>query len=668
MPSATSASPDPQAHPTLEQAAALFHAGEHAAAYRTALPLAEGGDHRAQRLVGNLLAMGTLGQPDVAAARPWWERAALTADPAAQYNLGLSYLDPDAPGGDPALARGWLMEAAQGGHVDAMTRLGAWELGEAGDDLARAASGYRWLRIAERAGAPGARMAIERALRASSWDDPARLEALRAAALRLTPSHQGATGADLLRDVDRGEPLSYHIALALSNIAGKQGLVENAFTANPTKPSPMTLADIAHNLSEDFAEHLPPGLPPDTVPWVLGRRGLSYPDVEVVTVPPDRLWDLVRPGDVVELSDGLSSHVTTTWSIDRAAGTIRFLDAWPDQFLLLPGLNALGADARAEPYGRTRRWLSVTRADFVQAARGLVSVVGARSVDALWRGVPELHGDPAAALALASVLARSTDPDSAARGLGWLVALLRGDGPAPLPRGREGAAADRAWLAAERLRRADPGRRVACASPGATVQEERLASLVQELDRRWPPRLDSLSARVLADEAWRRASAGDLDGAEALLQPALRHRPQCDLLRLARAGVWIARGTLEPAARELGDLIPSLEERRTAAGPLVRTVNDTENGVATARPELAGVEVSALALQAQARMGLRQPRAAVEALQLALDVSGQEHPELLTRLAEAADAAGDAALATAARDRLRQAKYRKLLDGVLGNG
>ena len=50
------------------------------------------------------------------------------------------------------------------------------------------------------------------------------------------------------------------------------------------------------------------------------------------------------------------------------------------------------------------------------------------SVDAVWRGVPELQADAAAAVALASSLARLPGTVACARGLGWLMALLRGDG------------------------------------------------------------------------------------------------------------------------------------------------------------------------------------------------------------------------------------------------
>ena len=352
-------------------AIAQHEAGDSAAAYQAALPLAEQGDHDAQRLVGNILAMGALDHADITAARRWWERAAWSGDAAAQFNLGLSYTDPDAEGTDSALAQAWLAEAAQGGHTVAMAQLGEQLLGGAGDDLARAADGYAWLRTACVTGELSARMALGRALKASSWDDPARLEVLQPAALRHTPTFLGTVGADLLEQADRDEARAYFVSFGLSKIAGDQGLVENAFAANPTKPSPATLPAMARKLSGEIAAPSGMLVPADTTAWVLCRRGIWYDDVDAVALSAGRLWELVRVGDTVEISDGVNSHVTFACSIDRNAGVIRFLDVWPDDFLLLPGLNALGIEARLEPYGRTRKLLCITRDDFVQAVRGV---------------------------------------------------------------------------------------------------------------------------------------------------------------------------------------------------------------------------------------------------------------------------------------------------------
>lgn len=676
------------------RAAIVQHeAGDSAAAYQAALPLAEQGDHEAQRLVGNILAMGALGHAYVTAARPWWERAALSGDAVAQFNLGLSYTDPAAEGTDSALAQAWITEAALGGHTDAMTQLGEQLLGGAGDDLGRAADGYAWLRTACVTGELSARMALGRALKASSWDDPARLEVLQPEALRRSAPYAATKGADLLAQADRDEARAYFVSFGLAKIAGDQGLVENAFTANPTKPSPATLPAMARKLSGEIAARSGMLVPPDTTAWVLCRRGILYDDVDAVALSAARLWELVRVGDTVEISDGVNSHVTFACSIDRNAGVIRFLDVWPDEFLLLPGLNVLGIEAWLEPYGRTRRLVCITRDDFVQAVRGVMGVAGVDSIDAVWRGVAELQSDAGAAVALASAMARLPGAGACARGLGWLMALLRGDGTRA-PADRTGVVADRAWMAAERLHGEHPRHLVCCTAPGATGRGERPRALLDELARRWPPCFDSLAPRDMVDavsrrlasdveatqqSAWRRWWKGwrsraradallraDAVGAEALLEFALRRYPDNERLRMARALRRLDRGEADAAASELAEVVDALEAKRLQRGPLVRDLDGIEGGINSERRSFAVAEAKALALRAQALMSLSAPRDAVTALQKALILIGRDESDMLALLAQAATAAGDAALAADAQARLEQARTKQWIDRVLG--
>jgi TPR repeat protein len=677
----------------MRSAIAQFEAGNFAAAYQAALPFAERGYRAAQFLVGNVLSTDALGRKDVLAARVWWERAASAGHFRAQFNLGYSYIDPHAEGNDPALAREWLTEAARCGHVEAMQQLGQLELREAGADQARAAQGYAWLRLACETGGTSARGVLGRALQASSWDDPARLEALLPEALHCTAPYRGTVGADLLHQADRGEAEAYYITSGLCYVAGQQGSSQNAFALNPTKPSQATLPAVARQLNRAFAEHQ--SLPAGTTNWVICRKGVSYPDVEVVALPHERLWDVVRPGDQVEISDGMNGHVTTAFSIDRDAGLIRFIDAWPEQFLLKPGLNALGIEARVEPYGRTRSLLCVARADFLASVRGLTGLAGVASMEALWHGIPELAGDGAAALALASTLAGMRDVECCARGLGWLIALLRGDGPA-LPEERVAAAADRAWLAGERLHGDAPDLHARCGMLGAAGRASKPGALLDELAQRWPPRFDTVSPHVLADVIWRRSASGDetttsperawwriwrrhqpadllqradLVGAEALAERALQRHPDNELLRLMRANVRMKRGDAGAAAKELADVVEVLDGKRRDPGPLVRDFDGIEVGADTGRIEIGRMEATALSLKAQALLMLRVPRDAVVALEQALELIGGDEPVLLAQLVHAASDAGETALADAAKSRLERAnaqQWARRVQGALG--
>ena len=116
---------DKQSGAALSQAMILYSQEKWEAAYKKALPLAQGGVPTAQRLVGNILSAGKTGngKKDFTAARKWWKLAAEQGDTQAQMNYGLSYLNGDGVTADPVIAEDWLLEAARGGDADAMIEL-----------------------------------------------------------------------------------------------------------------------------------------------------------------------------------------------------------------------------------------------------------------------------------------------------------------------------------------------------------------------------------------------------------------------------------------------------------------------------------------------------------------------------------------------------------------
>lgn len=126
-------------------------------------PLAEAGDGRAAFALGLMEARGNLGQPDYVKARSWWEKAAQSGQPEAEYNLGLVYYRGVQDGGDGrdparsdfASAIKWWEKAAGHGHGGAMYSLaGMARTGEGQPrDLKKAAT---WYRRASEAGHPEA--------------------------------------------------------------------------------------------------------------------------------------------------------------------------------------------------------------------------------------------------------------------------------------------------------------------------------------------------------------------------------------------------------------------------------------------------------------------------------------------------------------------------------
>lgn len=666
LPEASFPGRDAQLNAAVKTAIETYNSGDVAAAFEAALPLAERGHPEAQKLVGNVLAQGTLGNPDLAGARYWWRRAALQGDPTAQFNVGMSYLDPDAGPVDVETARAWLTEASVGGHRDAMRELGKLLLRNA-KTRAQAAEGYFYVQIAAAKGDAASRMmTFAQIIPGEFANDQHSLSELRAEALQYTLPYCGVVGRDLLGQADRDEEAAYRTTLGLYAVASEQDKVRNAFTEFPDKPCPLTLAGTADIAIRRF-DALSPAC---ATSWILTRRGLRQDSIRCVPVPAERLWDLVRPGDSVELSDGINAHVTYVWLIDRDRGVIRFLDVWPDEFLLLPGLNALGIEAKVLPLGQTRRLIEVGRDDFLIAVRGLLSSVGIASIEALWRAIPELREDPAAALGLALTLMQRPNVELTSRGLGWLVALLRGTSPG-LPPAAIRAAADRAWMASECLRdQGDPDMSVACETLGVSLHKELVSAIMDELAQRWPPSFETLGPRALTDAILRRGESKvtsearanplyrtDDAGYEPLLRFALERHPGSEHLRILSAERDLFSGRAETAAREFADIIEGLEGKLRQTGPLVRDVYGDEGGISTCRPEIQSALIVASTLRARALFALGLPAVAADSLKKALTVSdeaGEKRPDLLRLLLEAAFAAGNAQLAEETKARLHK--------------
>jgi TPR repeat protein len=107
---------------------------------------AEGGDMKAQAMLGALLAQGVNGaQPDYDAGRTWLTKAATQGDPTAQAELGGLYLLPHGEAPDPTTALLWIRKSAQQGDPIGEYYLGHMYLD--GKGVARdAPTAVEWLR------------------------------------------------------------------------------------------------------------------------------------------------------------------------------------------------------------------------------------------------------------------------------------------------------------------------------------------------------------------------------------------------------------------------------------------------------------------------------------------------------------------------------------------
>ena len=105
--------------------AALFAAGDYAAAYRLWLPLAEAGDAAAQNYIGIHHYLGLGVKRNLRQAMQWFEQSARAGEINAQYNLGLMYENGHHVQQDYVKAYTWYYIAAERGSGNAARRIRA---------------------------------------------------------------------------------------------------------------------------------------------------------------------------------------------------------------------------------------------------------------------------------------------------------------------------------------------------------------------------------------------------------------------------------------------------------------------------------------------------------------------------------------------------------------
>jgi tetratricopeptide (TPR) repeat protein len=152
--------------------------------------------------------------------------------------------------------------------------------------------------------------------------------------------------------------------------------------AKPRPVPPETLYDLARR----FNSVLLTGIATGTIPSNREAQSLSNslffafspkpfkPDREE-SIPANKqdLWCLLRPGDYVILSDGVTHHVTTVDRVSRDKDEVVFLDAWPERFFLLKGRNVKGVRAHPLPEGNYTL-LTITREELLRVIAGLVTL------------------------------------------------------------------------------------------------------------------------------------------------------------------------------------------------------------------------------------------------------------------------------------------------------
>ena len=103
-----------------------YNSGDYDRVLKLLLPLAEGGNARAQGMLGAMYANGTGVDLDYMAAVTWSRRAADRGDAVAQAQLGLMYTSGLGVDKDLAEAFAWYSLSAEQGNAFAQSELGAF--------------------------------------------------------------------------------------------------------------------------------------------------------------------------------------------------------------------------------------------------------------------------------------------------------------------------------------------------------------------------------------------------------------------------------------------------------------------------------------------------------------------------------------------------------------
>lgn len=119
----------------LEDGVAAYNSGDYALAYREFLPIGEGGDKKAQLLLGLMYDNGLGVERDVQQAAYWYRRAAEQGLPRAQFNLGLMYESGEGVSADRQASLTWVRRSAEQGYAEAQDKLARFY--EAGGPIER---------------------------------------------------------------------------------------------------------------------------------------------------------------------------------------------------------------------------------------------------------------------------------------------------------------------------------------------------------------------------------------------------------------------------------------------------------------------------------------------------------------------------------------------------
>jgi len=153
-------------------------------------------------------------------------------------------------------------------------------------------------------------------------------------------------------------------------------------------------------------------VPPHGLHIAFCDEALEVSAPEVIPVPREHLWWLAAPGDLLLLTDRITTHFTTMLHAVTPSGPMQLVDEWPDRVFLREGYNEADVAARSAPFfGGVfesvvpgRRVVEIDRDEYLRVAVGLVTYDTPRLFEALFDHDPARYRGAAAQLALGRAL------------------------------------------------------------------------------------------------------------------------------------------------------------------------------------------------------------------------------------------------------------------------
>ena len=349
-------------------AVAAYKSGDFEKALEILLPQGEKGNPRAQSMLGDIYEKHVYGPGTNKIAREWWKRAARGGDFVSMYKLSRPPFG-ELQGPNEMY---WLEKSANLGMQTARLELGAkYLLSEKFEDQVK---GWVLLRVASSTGSRESIEDVTRLFQKSVGDrkyfNEGYVNKLDDSAIEgLLSVNKGHLNTGIVSLPERPKILLYNLHGRLLGLLESQKTIKTRKIKPSSIPSKATLK----TLGDDFLSKRWPLLA-RAHPFVLYSEKLAPDGPEVVPVKNEELWYLLLPGDHVLLTDRVTHHVSTVFSIDHERQFVQFLDPWPEPFFLKDGMNVLGIDAKTVPYGAGNKLMQISQQEFLQVARGIYAL------------------------------------------------------------------------------------------------------------------------------------------------------------------------------------------------------------------------------------------------------------------------------------------------------